>query len=441
MSFPLNPVQNQTTIQNGIKYVYSTATNSWRRDYNNLINRLTIAGDFTSTNTSTGALIVYSGAGIGGNLNVGGKLVVWNTATNTGTTSLNALYVKGGVGIDKDLVVNGDTLFIGNVTFIGSSTVISSIQTAYTDHAIILHDSANTSTWTFNDGKDIGLLLHYYDTEDSYSFLGRDNNTGYLEWLNKGAGRLDNSFTGTYGTMKLGSIILTDTTTSVNYTTGALQVAGGVGIAGDLFVNGTISAVNVGFTTTATNLAGGNRGSIPYQISTGTTGFIGIGSSGTVLISNGMTATWEIFAGNPLTLINDTSTNNTFYPLFVNTTTGQLTTVNISTDKLSWNPSTGILSAVDLNSTSDIREKDNLFRINDPISLLKQIDGYQFTWKNSERKSYGVVAQYLETILPELVSEDTRGMKSVRYLPLIAILIEGIKELSSQLEEIKKTFK
>lgn len=48
---------------------------------------------------------------------------------------------------------------------------------------------------------------------------------------------------------------------------------------------------------TAINLAGGVRGSIPYQTSAGATAFIGIGSTGTVLTSNGTTATWATPTG------------------------------------------------------------------------------------------------------------------------------------------------
>jgi hypothetical protein len=48
----------------------------------------------------------------------------------------------------------------------------------------------------------------------------------------------------------------------------------------------------IGLATTSTNIANGALGSIPYQTSSGTTAFIGIGSTNTVLVSNGTTATW-----------------------------------------------------------------------------------------------------------------------------------------------------
>ena len=80
-----------------------------------------------------------------------------------------------------------------------------------------------------------------------------------------------------------GDASITNTTVSTGTTTGALVVAGGVGIGGKLYVGGGID----GAISTATNLAGGTAGQIPYQTNTGTTGFTGPGTSGQVLLSAG----------------------------------------------------------------------------------------------------------------------------------------------------------
>jgi Ubiquitin-activating enzyme E1 FCCH domain len=86
---------------------------------------------------------------------------------------------------------------------------------------------------------------------------------------------------------------------------GALTVLGGTGITGDLMVTGMATFYNgmnvryliTGTITTATNLAGGALGSIPYQTAAGKTQFIPIGSTNTVLVSNGTTATWSEIGG------------------------------------------------------------------------------------------------------------------------------------------------
>jgi hypothetical protein len=99
------------------------------------------------------------------------------------------------------------------------------------------------------------------------------------------------------------------------------------------------------------------------------------------------------------------------------------------------------MTMVDINTTSDIAAKDNINEIADPLELLKSIAGFSFNWKDTGAKSYGVIAQYMEKILPELVSEDSQGLKSVKYLPLIAILIESVKKLSTEIDEIRKAGK
>ena len=117
--------------------------------------------------------------------------------------------------------------------------------------------------------------------------------------------------------------------------------------------------------------------------------------------------------------------------------TGSLNTFYVSSSKLTFNPSTGQLNAVEVNSTSDETLKENIKNIISPLSILNQITGVSFNWKEWGKKSYGVIAQELAKILPELVSKNENGL-SVSYLPLIAILIEAVKEQQKQIDEIKK---
>jgi hypothetical protein len=69
-----------------------------------------------------------------------------------------------------------------------------------------------------------------------------------------------------------------------------------------------ISGLSAGLATTATNIAGGTAGQVPYQSSTGTTSFYGPGTAGNVLVSNGTNApTYQ----NTLTLTGTTAVNST----------------------------------------------------------------------------------------------------------------------------------
>lgn len=92
------------------------------------------------------------------------------------------------------------------------------------------------------------------------------------------------------------------------------------------------------------------------------------------------------------------------------------------------------MTTVDLNTSSDERLKDNIQTIQNPIDIISQLRGVSFSWRETNKKSYGLIAQELERILPELVGIGDDGHKNVSYLPLIAFLIETVKD---QEERIK----
>lgn len=105
-----------------------------------------------------------------------------------------------------------------------------------------------------------------------------------------------------------GVLTLSGTVASTSTTSGTLTVAGGVGIRGDVYAGGVIYGNLTGVTTTATNLAAGTTGQIPYQSNPGVTGFFGPGTSGNVLVSNGpATPSYN----NTLTLTGSTVANST----------------------------------------------------------------------------------------------------------------------------------
>jgi hypothetical protein len=97
----------------------------------------------------------------------------------------------------------------------------------------------------------------------------------------------------------------------------------------------------------------------------------------------------------------------------------------------------GIVTATDFNSTSDINLKENIKTIENSLNTLTQLRGVSFDWKETGKGSYGVIAQELEEILPELVKNGE--VKSVNYNGLIGVLIEAVKELKKEIEELKKT--
>jgi hypothetical protein len=93
-------------------------------------------------------------------------------------------------------------------------------------------------------------------------------------------------------------------------------------------------------------------------------------------------------------------------------------------------------------ASSDRRLKDYITPITNPLQKINQIGGYSFVWNENQNtytgKDYGVIAQEIEEILPELVDTRENGYKAVKYDKLVSLLIEGIKELSSEVEELKR---
>ena len=92
--------------------------------------------------------------------------------------------------------------------------------------------------------------------------------------------------------------------------------------------------------------------------------------------------------------------------------------------------------------SSDKRLKDNIVRIENPLEKVGKIGGYTFDW-NDKQKTYeghdvGVIAQEIQEVLPELVTERDNGYLAVKYEKIVPLLIESIKELKQEVDEIKQ---
>ena len=91
--------------------------------------------------------------------------------------------------------------------------------------------------------------------------------------------------------------------------------------------------------------------------------------------------------------------------------------------------------------SSDERLKDNIQPISEPLYKLSKVGGYTFDW-NEKQDTYeghdvGVIAQEIEEVLPEVVMTRGSGYKAVKYEKIVPLLIESIKELKQEVDEIK----
>ena len=97
---------------------------------------------------------------------------------------------------------------------------------------------------------------------------------------------------------------------------------------------------------------------------------------------------------------------------------------------------TGVCTATDFNSTSDIRKKDNIVEIDDAVAKVQTLRGVTFDWKDGSGSSGGIIAQEVEAVLPTLVKEGA-DHKTVIYNGLIGLLIQAVKEQQVQIDELK----
>jgi len=98
---------------------------------------------------------------------------------------------------------------------------------------------------------------------------------------------------------------------------------------------------------------------------------------------------------------------------------------------------TGDVSAPNFNSTSDAQLKENIETITSALDKVDSIRGVTFDWKDTGKSSMGVIAQEVEPIAPEVVTEID-GYKAVNYDGLIGLLIESIKELKQEISDLKQ---
>ena len=94
-------------------------------------------------------------------------------------------------------------------------------------------------------------------------------------------------------------------------------------------------------------------------------------------------------------------------------------------------------------SPSDIRLKENIKPIESALDKVSKLQGVTFDWKKSDsildiKEDIGFIAQDVQKVIPELVRESEDGMLSMRHQGIAPILLEAIKELKAEIEELKK---
>lgn len=161
-----------------------------------------------------------------------------------------------------------------------------------------------------------------------------------------------------------------------------------------------------------------------------------LGTPSDVVLTNATGTASNLTVGK-VTITDETSSATTYYPMLsVGTSSGN--SANVSSTKLFFTPSTGLLTSTDYNSSSDMTLKQDFTPIQNPLDIISKLTGFGFTWKDSKEKAYGLSAQEVEKVIPEIVKDRPDGTKGINYMNLTAFLIEAIKDLKQEITELKK---
>jgi hypothetical protein len=330
-------------------------------------------------------------------------LKINDTEDSTSKTT-GALILTGGAGIGKNLNIGGtltvtdDTTFNKNVTLVGSNT-------AATEYFKIQNGSA----------------------ADKFTVDSSSGNT---------------TIVGTLGVQDV--VTFSKNTDATALGTGALVVsAGGASINNQLRVGG---AVNLGSTLTVTDDTTFNKNVILVGSNTAATEYFKIQNASaadkfTIDSSSGNTAIVGTLTVTDTTTLNSTVTSTAVVNITNATaSTTKTTGALVVTGGVGIGGDLFVGGDIAAYATSDQRLKDNITPIPNALNKVLLTSGNTFDWNDKSDKEgsdVGVIAQEILEVLPEAVTTRDNGYLAVRYEKLVPLLIEAIKELKAEVDELK----
>jgi hypothetical protein len=390
---------------------------------------------------------------------------------------VNSIRNKTGLGaptFDRGLIVSGISTLGSVKVASGIVTAVSGIVTYYGDGRYLQNITSNVTniigiaTITNLSGTNASFSGIVTASQINVGTLTASGNITAANYFGNGS-----NLTGIVTSITAGSGI------SINQSTGNVTITatGGGGGGGESYWSETnigihtLSKVGIG-TTNPTSALTVSGNSIITGITTSSGGFVGnLTGNITGDVTGNLTGTATTSTNsNNTNITNDTSSSSTHYPTFVSNVSGYRPQ-KVTSSSLTFVPSTGTLGITsincsgtitvgtliaasvnyngnvsitgdldvlgDINSTSDINLKENVKTVENALETVNSLRGVSFNWKENGKSSYGVIAQELEEVLPELVKNGE--VKSVNYNGLIGVLIESIKELKQEIEDLKKT--
>ena len=211
-----------------------------------------------------------------------------------------------------------------------------------------------------------------------------------------------------------------------------------IGVTPGLALSADSNLTSTGLSFTASKLIAlsnsiteGNTYINDYVVHNGNTGtYAGFSAVDTfVVATNGSEATRVVANGN--FGVNTTSPSERVHVTGNMKASGNLYITDVQSTGNIY--TTDVEASGDLNSASDRKFKSNIRTIDSALNKVNKMRGVYFT--KDEKESLGVIAQEVEKILPEVVT--SREYKSVAYGNIVGVLIEAIKELNNEVEDLR----
>lgn len=97
---------------------------------------------------------------------------------------------------------------------------------------------------------------------------------------------------------------------------------------------------------------------------------------------------------------------------------------------------TGVVTAPNFVSSSDARLKSDIAPISDALAKVQALTGVTFTMTGSDVRQMGLIAQDVQAVAPEAVVE-AEGILRLAYGNLVGLLVEAIKDLAQEVDQLK----
>jgi pyrimidine operon attenuation protein/uracil phosphoribosyltransferase len=423
-----------------------------------------------------------------------------NTFTDLNVTGITTLGVTSATNLTaQQLNVSGLSTFSNTLRVIPTSTGIAGIFSGTTSgdmvritqlgtgNALVVEDSTNPDASPFvikGDGygwvgigttnpreelhlQSVDPIIRFTEdgaTSDNGNWnVGVNNETLYFQAINDSGGGGGDTFRFTRSSNQIVSFegrnagntwfIINNTTQRIGI--GTTNPTSALTVQGDARVSGVVTATTfigdlTGTATTATNVSSSiniNTTGIITATSfsgsgTNLTGIVTSIVAGTNITVSGSTGQVTINStggggGGSIAILDNTSTNDTFYVGIASTTTGDLATLNVSSTKLTFNPSTGnLVAGGTVTANSDEKLKENIKTIENALEKVLSLRGVEYDRIDTGDHQIGVIAQEVERIIPDVVYGDET--KSVAYGNIVGLLIEAIKDQNKRIEELER---